>query len=164
MSSINTAKHIFISRLHTLNHLVDIGAQHFGNDLAGLLTRRFAEDMFLLTCNQARNFALWCLGENDNHQRPELSSLEAGRAYIADTQGLVERVHSPDSQLAQIKRIELGQGTYLELTGQAYLDEFLFPNFYFHLTTVYAILRMAGAPVGKRDYMMHLMPLLQKGE
>jgi uncharacterized protein len=35
------------------------------------------------------------------------------------------------------------------------------PNFYFHLTTVYDILRMAGAPIGKRDFMMHLVPLIK---
>ncbi|MGN6703545.1 MAG: DUF1993 family protein, partial [Burkholderiaceae bacterium] len=30
--------------------------------------------------------------------------------------------------------------------------------FYFHLTTAYDILRMAGAPIGKRDFMGHLLP------
>lgn len=36
--------------------------------------------------------------------------------------------------------------------GEAYLDEFGLPNFYFHLTTAYAILRHNGVDLGKRDF------------
>ncbi|MEM8614014.1 MAG: DUF1993 family protein, partial [Cyanobacteria bacterium P01_H01_bin.105] len=45
----------------------------------------------------------------------------------------------------------------------AYIDDFLIPNFYFHMVTAYDILRMAGVPIGKRDYMMHLVPSLKQG-
>ncbi len=38
-------------------------------------------------------------------------------------------------------------------TGQDYLTNFAIPNFYFHVTTAYAILRMKGVPVGKLDYL-----------
>lgn len=37
--------------------------------------------------------------------------------------------------------------------GLAYLTEYALPNFFFHCTTAYAILRVAGVPVGKRDYL-----------
>ena len=36
--------------------------------------------------------------------------------------------------------------------GIAYVLGFAHPNFYFHLTTAYALLRQAGVPLGKRDY------------
>ena len=39
------------------------------------------------------------------------------------------------------------------MTGHDYFIEHVVPNFYFHLTTVYAILRHNGVPVGKRDYL-----------
>ena len=42
-------------------------------------------------------------------------------------------------------------GEYVEL-GQAYLLHRAMPNFYFHMTTAYAILRHNGVPVGKSDY------------
>ncbi|UPA23602.1 DUF1993 domain-containing protein [Shinella oryzae] len=38
-------------------------------------------------------------------------------------------------------------------TGKEYLLTFALPNFYFHLTTAYAILRHNGVPVGKLDYL-----------
>ncbi|MFN3927852.1 MAG: DUF1993 domain-containing protein [Pseudanabaenaceae cyanobacterium] len=170
MSVVATTKHIFLSRLDTLNHLIEIGANHFADDPAGLLARRLAPDMFpfgaqiVLTCNQPRNFALWCKGENHPNPSLELPSLTAAKETIAQTKELVHSIPEDDGLLAQSKRMDFGQGLYLELTGRDYINEFLIPNFYFHLMAVYAILRMAGAPVGKRDYMIHLMPLMQKAE
>ena len=38
------------------------------------------------------------------------------------------------------------------MKGQTYLTERALPNFFFHVTTAYAILRHNGVPVGKRDY------------
>ncbi len=38
------------------------------------------------------------------------------------------------------------------MKGNHYLTEMCFPNFYFHLTTAYAILRHNGVELGKRDY------------
>ena len=38
-------------------------------------------------------------------------------------------------------------------TGQTYLLTFVLPNFYFHATTTYALLRHAGVEVGKKDYL-----------
>jgi hypothetical protein len=39
------------------------------------------------------------------------------------------------------------------MTGFEYATEFVLPNFYFHLTTAYAILRKNGVDIGKEDYM-----------
>ena len=39
------------------------------------------------------------------------------------------------------------------MKGRAYLLDFALPNFHFHLTTAYAILRHKGMPVGKRDFL-----------
>lgn len=39
------------------------------------------------------------------------------------------------------------------LSGTDYLHQFLIPNFYFHLTTAYAILRHNGVALGKRDFL-----------
>jgi hypothetical protein len=39
------------------------------------------------------------------------------------------------------------------MTGDDYFLEHALPNFFFHLTHAYAILRHAGVPLGKRDYL-----------
>ena len=40
--------------------------------------------------------------------------------------------------------------------GAAYLTGFALPNFFFHATTAYAILRNAGVSLGKPDFLQHL--------
>ena len=40
-----------------------------------------------------------------------------------------------------------------KLSGQAYLANYGLPQFFFHVTTAYAILRHNGLPIGKRDFM-----------
>ena len=38
-------------------------------------------------------------------------------------------------------------------TGRDYLLQFAIPNFFFHVTTAYALLRHKGVPIGKMDYL-----------
>ncbi len=113
------------------------------------------------TCNQPRNFALWCSGKSDSNLNPDVKSLAEARSHILATQELLTNIEVDDTKLSNTKWIELGQGSYLELLGQSYVDDFLMPNFYFHITTAYNIMRMSGAPIGKRDFMTHLVPFVK---
>lgn len=47
-------------------------------------------------------------------------------------------------------------GMGYRFTGQDYLTGFALPNFFFHVTTAYAILRAAGVSLGKPDFLQHL--------
>ncbi len=44
-------------------------------------------------------------------------------------------------------------GGSVDFTGRSYVLGFVLPNFYFHITTAYALLRMRGMPIGKMDYL-----------
>jgi hypothetical protein len=114
------------------------------------------------TCNQPRNFALWCDRKPANNLDPDITSLTQAYEHIANTRELLSSIQVDDTKLAEMTRI-YDQSLYIDLSGSAYVNEFLIPNFYFHLVTAYDILRMAGVPIGKRDYMMHLVPLIQGG-
>jgi uncharacterized protein len=59
---------------------------------------------------------------------------------------------------AASRRIELKYFPGKHFTGEGYLKAYALPNFFFHLTTAYDILRHSGAPLGKADY-MHGLPL-----
>jgi Uncharacterized protein conserved in bacteria len=48
--------------------------------------------------------------------------------------------------------MKAGAGT-VNLTAGQYLTRFALPNFYFHITTAYDILRHNGVVLGKRDYL-----------
>jgi uncharacterized protein len=41
----------------------------------------------------------------------------------------------------------------IQMKGQSYLLDFVLPNFYFHMTTAYALLRHNGVEVGKKDFL-----------
>jgi hypothetical protein len=45
------------------------------------------------------------------------------------------------------------RGASITFKGQEYLLSFALPNFYFHMTTAYAILRHCGVELGKRDFL-----------
>ena len=56
------------------------------------------------------------------------------------------------------------QQSHIELRGEEYINDFLIPNFYFHMVTAYDILRMKGLEIGKGDYMLHLAPLVRQAQ
>ena len=158
---------LFQNRLTTLEHLLSVAQTHFSGD-ESFLQSRIAPDMLpfgtqiAFTCNQPRNFALWCSGQPMDNLNPEVTSLTQAQGHITSTQELLSGIAAEDAKLDEITRIDLGPGAYLELPGHAYIHDFLMPNFYFHLVTAYDILRMGGVPIGKRDYMTHLVPFLKQ--
>jgi hypothetical protein len=160
-------RNIFSSRLDTLNHLLDLAESHFADEVELLLQRRIASDMFpfgtqiAFACNQPRNFALRCMGSSDSNLNPNVVSVTEARSHISSTKELLANIDITNNKLSEIERIDIGQGSYLELSRYSYVDEFLMPNFYFHIVTAYNILRMVGVPIGKRDFMMHLVPFIK---
>lgn len=49
--------------------------------------------------------------------------------------------------------VPVGQGETLTMQGWPFLSFFVLPNFYFHVTTAYAIFRHNGVELGKRDFL-----------
>ncbi|MEM8721084.1 MAG: DUF1993 domain-containing protein [Cyanobacteria bacterium P01_G01_bin.39] len=164
---IDSIKTTFESRLTTLEHLLKSAQSHF-NDDESFLQKRIVADMLpfgtqiAFTCNQPRNFALWCNGKPMDNLNPEVISLAQAYEHIANTKELVASIDVENIKIDEITRINIGEGAYIELSGSNYVHNFLMPNFYFHLVTAYDILRMAGVSIGKRDYMMHLVPFIKK--
>ena len=152
---------IFLSRLDTLDHILDVGAKHLP-DFDAAMQERLAPDMFPLgtqvafACNQPRGFSQWCAGKPIENLSPDVSSVALARSHIRETKALVSGIDAGDSKLDEVKRIGLGPGRYCELPARQYVSEYLLPNLYFHITTAYAILRRLGVPIGKSDYMRFL--------
>ena len=74
---------------------------------------------------------------------------------LTQTLHFVEGVDAAKFAGSETKEIILRPGTPKEkrLSGQAYLSHYGLPQFLFHVTTAYALLRHNGLPVGKRDFM-----------
>lgn len=154
---------VFLSRLDTLNHILDVGEKHL-QDFEAALQERLAPDMYPLgtqiafACNQPRGFSQWCAGRPVENLAREVDSVAQARSHISQTKALVSAIDVGDDKLDEVKRIGLGPGRYCELPARQYLSDYLLPNFYFHITTTYAILRMLGVPLGKLDFMIFLAP------
>jgi hypothetical protein len=91
----------------------------------------------------------------------EIPKHEDTEATIGDLKGRVEKTLAfirglkPDQfQGAETREIVLTfpQNT-LKFTGTSYLTNFALPNFFFHVTMAYALLRKNGVALGKRDFL-----------
>jgi uncharacterized protein len=74
---------------------------------------------------------------------------------IADALAFIDSLNPAQFEGSETREIVLRPGTPKEkkLTGHAYLSNYGLPQFYFHVTTTYAILRHNGLEIGKGDYM-----------
>jgi hypothetical protein len=74
---------------------------------------------------------------------------------LAQTLSFLDSANSSKFEGSETKEIVLRPGTPKEkkLSGQTYLANYGLPQFFFHVTTAYAILRHSGLPIGKRDFM-----------
>ena len=63
-------------------------------------------------------------------------------------------LHAPMTQSADREIVfPLGPTNTGHMKGDDYLNHFVLPNFYFHITAAYAILRHCGVDIGKRDFL-----------
>jgi uncharacterized protein len=83
------------------------------------------------------------------------STFEELKERIAKTLAFVKSVPAVviDGSEERNISLKLMSGRTLTFTGQSYLIQFALPNFYFHVTTAYDILRHKGLEIGKRDFM-----------
>src|SRR5664279_3647844 len=84
---------------------------------------------------------------------PPPETFAALRARIADTLAALEAVKASevDSFVGRDMRFSFGE-RHLDFTAENFLLSFSQPNFYFHATTTYDILRWKGISIGKRDF------------
>ena len=73
---------------------------------------------------------------------------------IADTIAYLTTIDDAAMADSQQRTVTLSFGTFKPtFTGEQYLLTFALPNFFFHVTTAYDILRHKGVVIGKRDYL-----------
>jgi hypothetical protein len=136
-------------------------AQAKGFDPDTLLTARLAPDMLPLrnqiqiACDTAR-FGLSRLAGTD---APKFDDKEQTLAQlqerIAATLAYIESVPASavDGSEGRSVSVPIRGRDPLQFTGEQYMRHFALPNFFFHVTTAYALLRHNGVELGKADYL-----------
>ncbi len=106
----------------------------------------------------ACDFAKGCAARLAGIEMPKFEDNEATfadlQARIDKTLDIIGTVKPGQIDGQEDRDIEIKAGTRtLNFKGQAYLTGFVLPNFYFHATTAYAILRHSGVEIGKGDFL-----------
>lgn len=124
-----------------------------------LLKARLFPDMFPLTrqvqisCDFAKGTGARLAGVAVPSYADTEASFAELQARIAKTQDFLRGLHRDQFAGAETRTISLKVGGQeLSFAGAAYLSGFALPNFYFHLTTAYNILRHHGVELGKSDF------------
>ena len=130
-------------------------------DPEALLQSRLFPDMFplLRQVQIACDFAKGVSGRLAGAGLPVFDDQEKSfadlRALIAKTLAFIGGLQATQFEDSESREIVLRPGTPKEkkLLGNVYLLQYGLPQFFFHVTTSYAILRHNGVEIGKRDYM-----------
>ena len=155
---------VFVTMLNNLAAILEKAEAHAKEhkiEESVLLNWRFAPDMFPLTrqvqiaADFAKSVSARLAGvEPPSYEDSETSFVEL-HARIARTQAFIAGLEAAKFDGAETREIVLRPGTPKErrFNGQTYLLHYGLPQFFFHVTTAYALLRHNGVGIGKKDYM-----------
>jgi hypothetical protein len=125
-----------------------------------ILQARLAPDM-LPFAYQVKSTAVHSLGAIEGVRRgtfsPDMSpppeTFAALKVRIAETLGALEKIEPAEIDSFIGRDMSFVRGEHrLDFTAENFLLSFSQPNFYFHASTAYDILRSKGVPIGKRDF------------
>lgn len=154
---------VFERMLGNLKGILDKAAAHAtakNIEPAVFIGARLAPDMFALArqVQIATDMAKGCVARLAGAEPPKYDDNEATFAdliaRIDKTIAFIKTFKPAQIDGTEDKQIVLKMRTgELEFKGLAYLLQFVHPNFYFHVTTAYNILRHNGVEVGKMDFL-----------
>ncbi len=163
MKAFDVSVAVFVRGLTNLKALLTKGESHAlsrGTDPAALLGARLADDMYTLAtqvhwAGEGAKLAVHRLINAEPAARADdARSFAALHERIDETIGDLGAVVPAALEAGLERTIEIQhRGTSKSYRGDLFLTEFAIPGFFFHLTTVYAILRKEGVPLQKGDFM-----------
>nr|WP_198027995.1 DUF1993 domain-containing protein [Bradyrhizobium murdochi] len=158
----STAIPVFEIGLNALSALLD-KAEAYAEEKSivpsVLLDARLFPNMFALTqqvqsaCDQAKNGCSRLAGIDPPSYEDNEKTIPELKARIARTVAFVKTLDAKKIDESADREITFPLGPNKgHMKGADYLNHFAVPNFYFHVTTAYDILRHCGVEIGKRDF------------
>ena len=154
---------VFRQMLRALSDILDKAAAQRrarGINPATLIEARLAPDMFPLArqvqiaTDHAKGATARLAGREVPSYADDEMSFDELKARIGKTLAFLDGVPPDAFDGSETRDIVLkAGGREMRFDGHTYLLHFALPNFFFHVTTVYAILRANGIEIGKRDFM-----------
>lgn len=153
----------FTKMLTNLSNILKKGeefASAKGMDSAVLIEGCLAPDMFPLpkqiqiACDQVKNGMARLAGVEPPKFEDNETTFAQLQDRIAKTIAFANSLKPAQIDGTEAKEIKFSIKEWsFEFVGEQYLLTWIIPNFYFHITTAYAILRHNGVEVGKMDYL-----------
>lgn len=130
-------------------------------DVNNFVGMRLAPDMLpfsrqiQIASDAAKNCVARLAGDEPPKWADDEANFEQLRARIRKTIEFVESIPAHRLEGAEKRDIvmPLGPDRTMRMTGEAFLQGFSIPNFFFHVSMVYALLRQGGVEIGKGDYL-----------
>lgn len=154
---------VFVRMLGNLSAILDKAVAHAEAnkiDPAIFVNARLAPDMYPLSrqvqiaTDMVKGCAARLAGIDVPRYEDNESTFTDLQARIAKTVAFIQGVSAEQVDNSEERDITLKFGSReVGFLGQAYLVDFVLPNFYFHITVAYAILRHHGVKIGKMDYL-----------
>jgi len=154
---------VFEIELNALSGVLDKGAAFAAAKKVApetLASYRLAPDMFTLArqvqvaCDQAKNGSARLAGTEAPKYEDNETNLEQLKARIAKTVAYLKTLDTKQIDGSSDREIVFPVGPNKgQMKGADYLNHFVLPNFYFHVTAAYSILRHCGVEIGKRDFL-----------
>ena len=154
---------IFVSLLGNLTTWLDKAEAHAAAkkfEPSVYMTARLAPDMLpfanqiQIACDTAKFLVARLAGIEAPKFDDAETSLADLRARVAATIAFVKSVPAASIDGTEDKDVTLPRrGGPIVMKGQAYLTQFALPNFFFHMTAAYALLRHNGVELGKMDFL-----------
>ena len=158
-ASVPVLKHM----LGSLSTLVRKAAEHAANkkiDPSALINARLFPDMFALVrqvqiaTDQAKGGVARLAGVDIPKFEDDETSFDQLLARIAKTIAFLDSFSARQFEGSEDREIVLQlHETQMEFNGRDYLLNWVQPNFYFHVTTAYNLLRHNGVEIDKRDFL-----------
>jgi hypothetical protein len=147
--------------LNALNGMLDMAASHEAAD--SLMEARLADDMFPLAtqirmlANFPRQWLNNLTGSDLATNEEDPATLTEAKARITETLALFGGL-ADDAFLADDAMIDLDlpNGMAFHISASDFVRDWSLPNFYFHISTAYAIMRAKGVPLGKTNLVSHM--------
>jgi uncharacterized protein len=126
-----------------------------------VLNTRLAPDMFpfvrqvQVATDLAKNGAARLAGVEPPRFEDNEKTIDELKARLAKAVGFIKSLDPKAIDAATDRQITfpLGPNNKGEMRGNDYLNHFVLPNVYFHLTAAYVILRHCGVDIGKQDFL-----------
>lgn len=154
---------VFAQQFASLSEILDLTAAHAearNLDQALFLDSRLSPDMYTLAeqVRRATEHVERCMaklaGVDELSFHNDEQTVEEIKARIARTLDFVKSVPADKLEGSEDKPIELKtRARTMNFPGRHYVLHFVFPQFFFHVTTAYDIARHAGVELGKRHYL-----------